>query len=112
MSHRCLFNEQASSFDDDINEASMLSMCSRLGSGNPPRRYFRKVLLFFVAKTERFFEVSDKRLKLNSTERYLKETIGVIWRANLKNFHRNDKVWRAFLLTQNGTNTQFFNSAA
>ena len=31
MLHRCLFNEQACPFDDDINESSMLKMCSRLG---------------------------------------------------------------------------------
>ena len=30
MSHRCLFNEQACSSDDNINESSMLAMCSRL----------------------------------------------------------------------------------
>ena len=32
MSDRCLFNEQACFSDDNINESSMLPMCSRLGS--------------------------------------------------------------------------------
>ena len=31
LSHRCLFNEQACFFYDNINETSMLPMCSRLG---------------------------------------------------------------------------------
>ena len=31
MSRHCLFNEQACFSDDNINESSMLSMCSRLG---------------------------------------------------------------------------------